>query len=158
MSKIAKTAITIIVISVFAFILYIQFITNKYEPADDEIALNIQLNIKEDIGLIVFDYVADGHEYSGGISNADKSLIGHNSNLIIVWNTQELNSSSYCAEITIKFRIITEYTPPNYENIYPRNITAYVDTPISWKADFGKEYFITISGDKISGYTAELIE
>lgn len=44
---------------------------------------------------------------------------------------------------------------PNYENIYPEDITSYID-PISWEAQFGKSYYITVSGDKTSGYTAIL--
>ncbi|MBQ2439484.1 MAG: hypothetical protein II267_06315, partial [Paludibacteraceae bacterium] len=69
---------------------------------------------------------------------------------------QELSSSSDAVELSIHFRIITEYVDPNYENIYPENITQYIDTPISWKAYFGKEYVITITGDKANGYKAVL--
>ena len=112
------------------------------------------MNTKEDIGLLVFDYYVDDEEYSGGISNADKSLIKSNSDSIMVWNKQELSSSSDAVELSIHFRIITEYVDPNYENIYPENITQYIDTPISWKAYFGQEYFITITGDKANGYKA----
>ena len=52
-------------------------------------------------------------------------------------------------------RIITEYVDPNYENIYPENITRYTD-PIAWEAHLGQSYFITITGDKANGYTAVL--
>ena len=38
----------------------------------------------------------------------------------------------------------------NYENIYPEDITKYID-PISWKAHFGESYFITITGGKTNG-------
>lgn len=114
------------------------------------------MNTKEDIGLLVFDYYVDDEEHSGGISNADKSLIKSNSDSIMVWNKQELSSSSDAVELSIHFRIITEYVDPNYENIYPENITQYIDTPISWKAYFGQEYFITITGDKANGYKAVL--
>ncbi len=149
-------AIAIMVALVLAFILYKQVIPDKYKPADDEIALHIQMNTKEDIGLLVFDYYADDAEYSGGIANADKSLIKYNSDEILVWNRQELNSSDDAVELSIRFRIITEYVTPNYENTYPENITQYIDTPISWKAYFGEEYFITITGDKANGYKAVL--
>ena len=37
-----------------------------------------------------------------------------------------------------------------------KNITQYIDTPVSWKASFGEEYFITITGDKANGYKAVL--
>ena len=153
--KIGIVLIAIVVLGL-AFVLYQQMTSNKYVPADDEIALHIQLDLEEDIGLLVFDYLADGHEYSGGTSNADRSFIKHNSDIIEVWNKQELNNSADTVELSISFRIITEYVNPNYENIYPEDITEYIDTPISFQAHFGEEYFITITGDKESGYTAVL--
>ncbi len=119
-------AIATIVVLGLAFILYEQTIPNEYVPADDEIALHIQLDTEEDIGLLIFDYRADDHEYSGGMSNAGKSLIKHNSDNIQVWNKQQLNSSSDTVELSIRLRIITEYVDPNYENIYPENITKYI--------------------------------
>lgn len=148
-------AIALAVILGMGIILYMQAVPDEYIPADDEIALHIQLDAKENIGLLVFDYCADGSEYSGGISNANKSLIKHNSDNIQVWNKQELNSSSDGVEISIQFRIITEYMDPNFENIYPEDITKYTET-ISWEAEFGNSYYVTITGDKTSGYSAEL--
>ena len=130
-----------------------QIIPNEYEPADDEIALHIQLDVGEDIGLLVYDYRVNGHEYSGGISNADRSLIKHDSDNIVVWNKEELSNLSDACELSVQFRIITEYVAPNYENVYPDDITKYME-PISWEARFGESYFITITGDKINGYKA----
>ena len=132
-----------------------QIITNEYEPADDEIALHIQLNVEEDVGLLVFDYSVDGYEYSGGISNADRSLIKHDSDNIVVWNKEELNNLSDAFDLSVQFRIITEYVAPNYENVYPDDITKYME-PISWEAHFGESYFVTITGDKANGYKAVL--
>ena len=132
---------------------YLQMTRDAYMPAEDEIALQIQFDIKEDIGLLVYDYCADGHAYSGGMSNADKSLIQHDSHMIIGWKKQELNSSSDAVELSIQFRIITEYVAPNYENIYPDAITRYME-PISWEARFGESYCIAITGDKTNGYKA----
>lgn len=151
-----KIAIAVVIALVFGFVLYVQMSSDEFKVADDEIAMHIQLDTKEDIGLIVFDYIVDGHEYSGGIANANKSLISHNSKEIQVWNKQELNTSSDSVDISLQFRIITEYVDPNYENIYPSNITKNIDVPISWNAKFGEEYFVTITGDNQSGYTAEL--
>lgn len=37
-------------------LLYNQTISNEDVPADDEIALHIQLDTKEDIGLLIYDY------------------------------------------------------------------------------------------------------
>lgn len=148
-------AITIVVVLSLCFLLYTQTFSGEYVPADDEIALHIQLDTKEDVGLLVFDYCADEHEYSGGISNADGSLIKRDSDLINVWKREELNSSSDSVELSMQFRIITEYVDPNYENIYPEDITKYIE-PISWKAQFGESYFVTVTGDKINGYEAVL--
>lgn len=152
-----KIGIAIVIVAVLGlgFIFYNQTLPNEYAPADDEIALHIQFDTNEDIGLLVYDYCADGHEYSGGISNADGSLIKHDSDNIVVWNKEELNNLSDTFELSMQFRIITEYVAPNYENIYPNDITEYMES-ISWEAHFGESYFITITGDKINGYNAVL--
>ena len=96
---------------------YNQIIPNEYVPADDEIALHLQLDTEEDVGLLVYDYRADSHEYSGGISNADGSLIKRDSDNIVVLNKEELNNIANTFELSMQFRIITEYVAPNYENI-----------------------------------------
>ena len=148
-------AVAIAAVLGLGLILYKQIIPGEYVPAADEIALHIQLDTEEDIGLLVYDYRAEGHEYSGGISNADGSLIKHDSDNIVVWNKEELNTFSDTFELSMQFRIITEYVTPNYENIYPDDITKYME-PISWDANFGESYFITITGDKTNGYKAIL--
>lgn len=135
--------------------LYSQMRSEEYTPADNEIALHIQLDTKEDIGLLVYDYRADGQEYSGGTSNADRSLIKHDSDVIVVWSKEELAATSDVVELSIQFRIITEYVNPNYENVYPESITRYTN-PLSLEVQFGKSYFVTITGDKTKGYTATL--
>ena len=68
-----------------------------------------------------------------------------------------INNIADTFELSMQFRIITEYVAPNYENVYPDDITKYME-PISWEAHFGESYFITITGDKISGYKADLAE
>ena len=157
MSK-KKSGIVLIAIVIFGlgFILNQQMAADRDVPADDEIALHIQLDIDRDIGLLVFDYYADGQEHSGGVSNADRSLMKPNSDLIQVWNRQELNSSSDTVELSIQFRMITEYVEPNFENVYTEDITQDIETPISFHAHFGEAYFITITGDQASGYKAVL--
>lgn len=148
-------AVAIAAVLGLGLILYKQMLYGEYVPAADEIAVHIQFDIKEDVGLLVFDYCAYGSEYSGGISNADKSLLEHDSSNILVWNRQELNSSSDAVGLSVQFRIITEYVAPNYENIYPKEITRYLE-PVSWEASFGESYFIAITGDKTHGYKAVL--
>lgn len=140
-----------------AFIAYQYMKPDEYIPADDEIAMHIQLDTEEAVGLLVYDYCADGHTYSGGISNADRTLIKSDSDNIVVWNKEELNNPSDPFDLSAQFRIITEYVEPNFENVYPENITKYAG-PISWEAHFGKSYFIKITGAKAIGYKATLKE
>ena len=153
--KVIGIIAAIVVMLGLSLVFYNQIIPNEYVPADDEIALHLQLDTEEDVGLLVYDYRADSHEYSGGISNADGSLIKRDSDNIVVLNKEELNNIANPFELSMQFRIITEYVAPNYENIYPDDITKYME-PISWEANFGESYFITITGDKINGYKAAL--
>lgn len=157
MKKIGIAIVTIIVLALGAIIMYNQTISGEYTPADDEIVLNIQLNTKEDIGLLIYDYCANDHQYSGGMSNADRSLLKRDDRLVVVWNKQALNEPSSNVKLSVQFRIITEYVDPNYENIYPEEITQYL-APISWGAHLGGAYCVTITGDKVNGYTAVLNE
>ena len=157
MKKIGIAIVTIIVLALGAIIMYNQTISGEYTPADDEIVLNIQLNTKEDIGLLIYDYCANDHQYSGGMSNADRSLLKRDDRLVVVWNKQALNEPSSNVELSVQFRIITVYVDPNYENIYPEEITQYL-APISWGAHLGGAYCVTITGDKVNGYTAVLNE
>ena len=153
--KIIGIVVAIMIVLGLSLVVYNQIIPDEYVPAADEIALHIQLDVEEDVGLLVYDYCADGHEYSGGISNADRSLIKHDSDNIVVWNKEELNNLSDAFDLSVQFRIITEYVDPNYENVYPDDITKYME-PISWEAHFGESYFVTITGDKTNGYKAIL--
>ena len=153
--KIIGIVVAIMIVLGLSLVVYNQIIPDEYVPAADEIVLHIQLDVEEDVGLLVYDYCEDSHEYSGGISNADRSLIKHDSDNIIVWNKEELNNLSDAFDLSVQFRIITEYVDPNYENVYPDDITKYME-PISWKAHFGESYFITITGDQTNGYKAVL--
>ena len=151
MKKMIGIVAVIVIVLGLSLVICNQIIPDEYGPADDEIVLHLRLDTEEDVGLLVYDYRADSHEYSGGISNADGSLIQHDSDNIVVWNREELNHPSDSFEVSMQFRIITGYVAPNYENVYPDDITKYME-PISWEAHFGESYFITITGDKINGY------
>ena len=155
MKKIIGIAAAAVIVLGLSLVIYNQIIPDEYVPTDDEIALHLKLDTEEDVGLLVYDYRAGSHEYSGGISNADGSLIQHDSDNIVVWNREELNLSSDPFELTMQLRIITEYVAPNYENVYPDDITKYME-PISWEAYFGESYCITITGDQTNGYQAVL--
>ena len=147
--------VALVIVLGLSLVVYNRINHNEYVPADDEIALHIQFDTNEDIGLLVYDYRADGHEYSGGTSNADGSFMKHDSNIMVELKKEELNSFADTLELSMRFRIITEYVTPNYENIYPDDITKYIE-PISWEAHCGESYFITITGDKANGYKAVL--
>ena len=138
-----------------SLVVYNRFHGKNYVPAADEIALQIQVDTKEDIGLLVYDYQAGGRTYSGGISNADGSLIKRDSENIVVLNREELNQSDDSFELSMQFRVITEYVTPNFENIYPEDITKYAE-PIAWEAGFGETYHITITGNRVDGCKAVL--
>ena len=154
-----KSVILIIIVTILAglYLGYKRLFPGEYRVGEDEIALRIKLNVQEDIGLIVYDYSVDGHDQGGGVSNADKSLIRHDDELITTWNRDELNSSADKVSLIMTFRIITEYTDPNFDNIYPEEITRWTE-PISWDAYFGKMYDIVITGNKTEGYTVKLIK
>ena len=136
-----------------AVALYKRLFSGEYAVAEDEIALYITLDTKEDIGLIVFDYTANGREFSGGVSNADRFVIKRDDVIINTWDRKQLECEGDTVDLTFKFRIITEYTDPNYENVYPEEITRYLE-PVSFKARFGTTYKVIISGDKTNGYKA----
>lgn len=130
---------------------------DEFTVGEDEIALYIRLDLEEDIGLLVYDYTANGHEASGGVSNADKSLLNRDEVLLNIWNREELDCYRDKVDMWMQFRIITEYDDPNFPNIYPEEITVKCD-PITWEACFGKTYNVLISGSKGTGYTITLEE
>ena len=129
--------------------------SSEYVVGADEIALIIQLNTEEDIGLLVFDYSVDGREQSGGISNANKTELKHDEQMIWVWNREDLECSADVINLTMQFRIITEYVDPNYENVYPDSLTRTL-APISFDARFGESYSFVITGDNMNGYQIAL--
>ena len=153
--KVIGIIAAIVVVLGLGLVVYNQIVPDEYVPADDEIALHLQLDTEEDVGLLVYDYRAGSHAYSGGISNADGSLLKRDSDNIVVLHKEELNNIAETFELSMQFRIITEYVAPNYENVYPDDITRYME-PISWDAHLGESYFITITGDKANGYQAVL--
>ena len=87
--KIIGIILAIALVLALAFIIYNQTVSDEFVPADNEIALHLQLDVEEDVGLLVYDYRADSYEYSGGISNADGSLIKRDSDNIVVLNKEK---------------------------------------------------------------------
>ena len=86
-----------------------------YVPADDEIALQIKLDTKEDFGLLLIEYDANGSGGRGGMSNADKSLLKHDAQLFYTLPEHAFDDPSDLEDLSIRFTIITEYVEPNFE-------------------------------------------
>ena len=149
-----KIFIIIIILLILSCILITHLKNKEYFPPLEEITLEIKLDLKEDIGLIIIDYEVDDISGSGGISNANKTLISHNDTLTYTLNKQEFNNLSNIENLIINFKIITKYIDPNYENIYPEEYTSII-APIQIKAHYGETYHITITGDKTNGYIAK---
>ncbi|MGM9941566.1 MAG: hypothetical protein ACI32N_06195 [Bulleidia sp.] len=141
-----------------AALVFLFLYQRPYQPSSDEAAIRIHLNTDADIGLIVYDYFLDGQSYSGGISNADRSRIRKDSsdNLVIL-NRSDLNIHQDPIEMRITFRIITEYVDPNFENIYPEQITEYT-APLNLKLYYGKVIDLSITGNRNSGYQISMIK
>lgn len=151
-----RIGVWLVIAIIIGFCLLLYNAIDRYELGKDEIVIHIQFDTKEDIGLLIYDYCVNGHKYSGGTSNADQSMLKHDSENIIVWNKDELDCLSDAVSLSIQFRIITEYMDPNFGNVYPEEITRYIE-PINFEAHFGESYSITIIGDKTNGYKAMLI-
>ena len=123
--------------------------------AEDEIMLKIKLDLKEDIGLFVIDYYLDGKRGGCGSSNADRSLIKKDDLIYFSFYRGDYADIADTVDLDMSFRIVTEYCEPNYENIYPEELVVPAGC-ISISADFGGTYHITVTGDKLNGYHAEL--
>lgn len=149
------TAAAIAAVLGLGIICYNYMMPGGYVPAEDEIALCIQLDIKEDIGLLLIAYDANGSGGRGGISNANKSLLKHDEQLFYTLPSHSFDNPSDVENLSIQFAVVTEYVEPNFEEIYPKESTISMDA-ISLNAEFGKSYSITISGDKTNGYKAAL--
>lgn len=121
----------------------------------DEISLQIQLDLKEDIGLLLIDSDMDGSVSSGGSSNADKTMLKKDD--CIYWPIERQNDENIPDNVTLslRFTVVTEYCEPNYENTYPAEYQIPMDA-ITFPAKFGDSYSIRITGDKTNGYRAVL--
>lgn len=96
---------------------------NDVTVASDEIRLEIQLDVEKDIGLFIIDRDIAGNDFSGGISNVDKSLLKHDELLINNYTKEEFSNVEDLNNLKLRFSIITKYVDPNYENVYPEEYT-----------------------------------
>ena len=123
---------------------------------ENEIRVQIQLDLQEDIGLLLVNYHVDGAEGKGGMSNSDRSMLKKDSgDLVWTYDKELLDEPSDSVDVTLQFVVVTEYFDPNYDNDYPEEYMIPMDA-ISFEAAFGESCYVTISGDKVNGYRAEL--
>ena len=125
------------------------------QPDGQQINLQIQLDLKENIGLLIVESDIDGSKASGGISNADKSMLKKDETLYWQIDKQSSDNLSDAVGLSLRFTIITAYCDPNYENVYPEEYTMPLEA-ISFAAKYGETYAIRIVGDKANGYRAVL--
>lgn len=156
MGKKTKMIILVIVAALIVVtVLVVVRIFGRTKAGESEIVLNIQLDLKEDIGLLIIDSDICGRKASGGVSNADKSMIRMDERLAWSIDKQNYENTPEVVELTLRFTVVTEYCDPNYENIYPEEYLIPMDA-IVFPARFGEAYSIRITGDKTNGYQAGL--
>ena len=123
------------------------------EPTEDEVMLKVRLDVSEDIGLLIMDYEIGEKSGSGGFSNANRTKLKKDDLLYWTFSKKELKLSDNETDLKIRFRIITEYFEPNYENIYPEEYTVPIEE-ISLKVRFAGTYDVIITGNSTEGYKA----
>lgn len=151
--KAGKIIISVIVVLIILAI----FAISKNNNSSDKnlISLKIQLDLKEDIGLLLIDSDINGEKESGGASNADKKMLKKDDTLYWSIDKQHHEDAADIVDLIIQFTVVAEYCDPNFENIYPEELMIPMEE-ISFKAEFGKAYSIRITGDKVNGYQAIL--
>ena len=122
---------------------------DETKTSDDEIILQINLDVPKDFGLLLIEYETKDASGSGGVSNANKSLIKHNDNLTYYLSKQDFNNASDITDLTLTFKIVTEYVEPNYEDNYLASLS-FTLTPVQINAHYGNTYHITITSDENS--------
>lgn len=153
-----KTGIVLLVLAaaLAAVIAFAYYKTHQTVQSDgQQINLQIQLDLKEDIGLLIVESDIDGSKASGGISNADKSMLKKGETLYWQIDKQNSDNLSDTVGLSLRFTIITAYCDPNYENVYPEEYTMPLEA-VSFAAKYGETYAIRIEGDKANGYRAVL--
>ena len=126
-----------------------------YAPADDEIALRIQLDLDEDIGLLVIDYAAGESSGSGGVSNADKSPLRRDELLFYTLERHFFDDPSAVGQPAPGLHGHNGVSGAQLRKRLPRGIHLPAGGVILG-AEFGEVYSLVISGGTESGYEAVL--
>ena len=126
------------------------------QAEENEIKVLIDLDLMEDIGLLLTGYTVNGEEGMSGTSNADKSMLQKDSkNLLWSYNREFLDDPAGDADVTLQFIVVTEYFEPDYDFNYPEEAMIPME-PVSFTAEPGVTYRVTITGDLENRYTASL--
>ena len=147
--------IAALAVVLLAFVLYASGLFDRPpQAAGDEILLVIRLDLKEDIGLLLIDHSVNGEEGCGGMSNADKSKLKRDE--VLYWSFEKApGDPAETADVSVRFSVVTEYSEPNFDNIYPEESVIYLE-PISFSARYGENISVRIEGDRENGYRAIL--
>ena len=128
-----------------------------FEVKDNEIGLEIQLELEEDIGALIYDYYVNQRSVSsGGVMNSDRSLTKRNDRIRIILDSEELGHQMTIDTLAIDFAIVTDTIEPNFENNYPPELVIPLERLV-FEPTYGEVYQIMIRGDQSNGYTAELM-
>jgi len=121
----------------------------------DAVRVKLRLDVGEDIGLLLTDWQANAQHGMSGISNADGSMLGRNSTEYWEIERQNLDSPADTVELNLRFIVVTKYFEPNYDFDYPEEYCVPME-PVSFTAEFGRTYSVTITGNREDGYRAAL--
>lgn len=153
----ARPGAAVIIIAALLQVLLLTGCGEYAKASESEIRVVIQLDLGEDIGLLIYDWDVNGQSGTGGMSNADGSMIRHDDILDWTVDRQQLEDPAEEVDVTLKFTVVTEYFDPNYDNIYPEEYMIPLDA-LSFSSGFGETYYATITGDRASGYRIVLDE
>lgn len=122
MKKIVITVLAVVAVLAIAVIFAFHRTDQPSEINENEIALQIQLDLKEDVGLLIIDSDIDGQKESGGISNADKTMLKKDD--LIYWSIdkQHYETVSDMVELLLNFTVITEYATQTMRTFILKNI------------------------------------
>jgi hypothetical protein len=128
----------------------------EYVPAADEIVLKIELDVDEDVGLVLIDYEVGGVKRSGGMSNADRSMLKAGDTLYDTLSKDgELGGLDELGPMTVEISVVTEYVEPSFEDDYPEELVRPCE-PVEIDAAYGGVYDIVVTGNNTDGYAASV--
>ncbi|MBD5560964.1 MAG: hypothetical protein HDQ87_11580 [Clostridia bacterium] len=129
------------------------------EPTSEELMLVIDLDTEDDIGLLVIDYEGEGVEGSGGVSNADKTVLRRGEKLFFTLDKEQehYDDPDKLENLTVRFSVVDPGIEPNIDNVYPAESVSPLE-PVTVPVSFGESAHLAVRGSRPDGYTAELLK